>query len=113
MLFDVTQDTLSSGNATPTSTGMMGGYPGTTNEYKYVKNSDIQDRIRSKTLIDDIAEVAGEPVTLQLRQVNFEQTDTDVYSVVCSAAGGFGDPLGPNTEILTKNAPKMSPKSSK
>ena len=99
----ITQDTLSSGNATPTSTGMMGGYPGTTNEYKYVKNSDIQDRIRSKTLIDDIAEVAGEPVTLQLRQVNFEQTDTDVYSVVCSAAGGFGDPLDRDPELVKED----------
>ena len=89
----ITQDTLSSGNATPTGTGMMGGYPGTTNEYKYVRHSDIQDRIESRKMIDDISEVAGEPVTLQLRQVNFEQLPADVYSVVCSAAGGFGDPL--------------------
>ena len=89
----ITQDTLSSGNATPTATGMMGGYPGTTNEYKYVRHSDIQDRIKSRKMIDDISEVAGESVTLQLRQVNFEQLPADVYSVVCSAAGGFGDPL--------------------
>ena len=89
----ITQDTLSSGNATPTSTGMMGGYPGTTNEYKYIRNSDIQERMKSKRLIDDISEVNGEPMVLQLRQVNFEQTVSDVYSVVCSAAGGFGDPL--------------------
>ena len=89
----ITQDTLSSGNATPTGTGMMGGYPGTTNEYKYVRHSDIQDRIESRKMIDDISEVVGESVTLQLRQVNFEQLPADVYSVVCSAAGGFGDPL--------------------
>ena len=89
----ITQDTLSSGNATPTGTGMMGGYPGATNEYKYVRHSDIQDRIESRKMIDDISEVAGESVTLQLRQVNFEQLPADVYSVVCSAAGGFGDPL--------------------
>jgi N-methylhydantoinase B len=89
----ITQDTLSSGNATPTATGMMGGYPGTTNEYKYVRHSDIQDRIESRKMIDDISEVTGESVTLQLRQVNFEQLPADVYSVVCSAAGGFGDPL--------------------
>jgi len=89
----ITQDTLSSGNATPTGTGMMGGYPGATNEYKYVRHSDIQDRIESRKMIDDISEVVGEPVTLQLRQVNFEQLPADVYSVVCSAAGGFGDPL--------------------
>jgi N-methylhydantoinase B len=82
---------------------MMGGYPGTTNEYKYVTNSDIQERIRSKTLIDDISEVSGESVTLQLRQLNFEQTTSDVYSVVCSAAGGFGDPLDRDPELVKED----------
>ena len=31
----ITQDTLSSGNATPTSPGIMGGYPSTTNAYSF------------------------------------------------------------------------------
>ncbi len=38
------QDTLSSGNATPTSTGMMAGYPSATNAYCFVTGSDIQAR---------------------------------------------------------------------
>jgi N-methylhydantoinase B len=37
--------------------------------------------------------VTGEDVTLQLRQENFEQNPADVYAVIWSAAGGFGDPL--------------------
>jgi N-methylhydantoinase B len=42
---------------------------------------------------NDIAEVKGEDVTLQLRQENFIQKPEDVYAVIWSAAGGFGDPL--------------------
>ncbi|HIO76076.1 MAG TPA: hypothetical protein EYG63_02660, partial [Gammaproteobacteria bacterium] len=94
----ITQDTLSSGNATPTGTGMMGGYPGTTNEYKYKRNSDVLERIEAGQLVDDISELKGEDVTLQLRQIDFQQQPADVYSVVCSAAGGFGDPLDRDTE---------------
>ena len=96
----ITQDTLSSGNATPTGTGMMGGYPGATNEYKYKRNSDIQSRIEAGQMVDDISELNGEDVTLQLRQVDFQQQPADVYAVVCSAAGGFGDPLDRDTKLV-------------
>ena len=96
----ITQDTLSSGNATPTGTGMMGGYPGATNEYKYKRNSDIQSHIETGQMVDDISELNGEDVTLQLRQVDFQQQPVDVYAVVCSAAGGFGDPLDRDTKLV-------------
>ena len=96
----ITQDTLSSGNATPTGTGMMGGYPGATNEYKYKRNSDIQSHIETGQMVDDISELNGEDVTLQLRQVDFQQQPVDVYAVVCSAAGGFGDPLDRDIKLV-------------
>jgi N-methylhydantoinase B len=89
----VVQDTLSSGNAIPTSTGMMGGYPGATNGYRFVRNTDILERLARRAMVDDIAEIPGETVTLGLRQENFEQHPPDVYAVVWTAAGGFGDPM--------------------
>jgi N-methylhydantoinase B len=89
----ITQDTLSSGNAIPTSPGMMGGYPATTNVYKFKRSTDILDRFSERLLPGDIAEVTGEDVTLQLRQEGFTQAPRDVYAVIWSAAGGFGDPL--------------------
>ncbi|MBI3374539.1 MAG: hydantoinase B/oxoprolinase family protein [Betaproteobacteria bacterium] len=89
----ITQDTLSSGNAIPTSLGMMGGYPGSVNVYKFKQATDIFDRLMKKQIPSDIAEIAGEEVTLQLRQENFVQNPADVYAVIWSAAGGFGDPL--------------------
>jgi N-methylhydantoinase B len=89
----ITHDTLSSGNAIPTSTGMMGGYPGAVNRYRFVRGSDIHERMRRSELIGDIEELEGKSETLQLRQQDFTQNPGDVYAVLWSAAGGFGDPL--------------------
>jgi N-methylhydantoinase B len=89
----VVQDTLSSGNAIPTSTGMMGGYPGTTNIYRFLRDSDILARLARREMIDDITQADGEVVTLGLRQENFSQAPADIYAVVWTAAGGFGDPM--------------------
>ena len=94
----IVQDTLSSGNAIPTSTGMMGGYPGATNIYRFIRDSDILARLARRDMVEDIAQVQGETVTLGLRQENFEQHPADVYAVVWTAAGGFGDPMERNPE---------------
>jgi N-methylhydantoinase B len=89
----ITQDTLSSGNATPTSSGMLGGYPAATNAYTFVRNSDIFDRMNASDMPNDAAEMHGDSVTLQLREENFEQHGSDVYAVRWTGGGGFGDPM--------------------
>jgi len=89
----ITQDTLSSGNATPTSTGMMGGYPASTNAYTFLRNSNVFDCIASRQMPEDAGNLEGESVTLQLRQENFEQHASDVYAVRWTGGGGFGDPF--------------------
>ncbi|MDQ5848044.1 MAG: hydantoinase B/oxoprolinase family protein, partial [Pseudomonadota bacterium] len=89
----ITHDTLSSGNAIPTSTGMMGGYPGAVNRYRFLRDSDIAERFKNSSLVNDIDELKGTRETLQLRQQDFAQNPSDVYAVLWSAAGGFGDPL--------------------
>src|SRR5205823_5496134 len=89
----ITHDTLSSGNAVPTSTGMMGGYPGAVNRYRFLKDSNILSKIRNSELVNDIDQLEGRSETLQLRQQDFAQNPADVYAVLWSAAGGFGDPL--------------------
>ena len=90
---EITHDTLSSGNAIPTSAGMMAGYPGAVNRYRFRRGTDIAARLSSSRLPLDIDEIAGSPETLQLRQQNFVQNRDDVYAVLWSAAAGFGDPL--------------------
>jgi len=89
----ITQDTLSSGNAIPTSTGMMGGYPATVNVYKFKRDTDIQARMDRREMIGDISEANGTMEDLQLRQQGFIQNPQDVYAVVWTGAGGFGDPF--------------------
>jgi N-methylhydantoinase B len=89
----ITQDTLSSGHAVPTSIGMMGGHPGTVNMYRFVKDSDVLDRLRARNMIEDMSELSGTNVTLGLREENFTQRPQDVYAVAWSAAGGYGDPM--------------------
>src|SRR5688572_11648361 len=89
----IVHDTLSSGNAIPTSSGMMGGYPGAVNRYRFTRDSDVQERMKRSQLVNDIDELSGKPETLQLRQQDFIQNVSDVYAVLWSAAGGFGDPL--------------------
>jgi len=89
----ITQDTLSSGNAIPTSTGMMGGYPASVNVYKFKRDTDIKKRMANREMPGDIAEVKGTPEHLGLRQQNFVQNPQDVYAVIWTGAGGFGDPF--------------------
>src|SRR6059036_280934 len=89
----IVHDTLSSGNAIPTSTGMMGGYPGAVNRYRFLKESNIFEKMKASELVKDISELHGVEETLQLRQQDFIQNPSDVYAVLWSAAGGFGDPL--------------------
>jgi len=90
---EMIHDTLSSGNAMPTSTGMMGGYPATVNVYKFRRDTDIKQRMGKGELIDDIDQVSGQVEELGLRQQDFVQRPSDVYAVIWTAAGGFGDPL--------------------
>src|SRR5688500_7471272 len=89
----ITHDTLSSGNAIPTSTGMMGGYPGAVNRYRFLKESNVLERMKRSELVGDIDELRGKKEELGLRQQDFTQGPADVYAVLWSAAGGFGDPL--------------------
>jgi N-methylhydantoinase B len=96
----VTQDTLSSGNAIPTSPGLMGGYPATTNAYTFVKDSNIFDCIASSQMPNDTSELRGNSVTLQLREENFKQDPKDVYAVRWSGGGGFGDPFDRTPEDI-------------
>ena len=89
----ITHDTLSSGNAIPTSTGMMGGYPATVNVYKFQRSSNILEMMEKSAMPSDMAEVGGREEVLALRQQNFQQYPSDVYSVIWTGGGGFGDPL--------------------
>jgi N-methylhydantoinase B len=49
--------------------------------------------MKQSRLVGDIDELIGNKEELGLRQQDFSQNPADVYAVLWSAAGGFGDPL--------------------
>jgi N-methylhydantoinase B len=71
----------------------MGGYPGAVNRYRFLRESNVLEKMQKSELVNDIDQLSGKPETLQLRQQDFVQNPADVYAVLWSAAGGFGDPL--------------------
>jgi N-methylhydantoinase B len=99
----ITHDTLSSGNATPTSPGMMGGYPGSVNAYKFRRATDLKKRLERREMVTDIGELKGREEVLQLRQENFSQEPDDAYAVLWSAAGGYGDPFERDPERVRED----------
>ena len=72
---------------------MIGGYQAAPNVYKFKRGTDVLESFAAQRIPSDIAEVKGAEVTLGLRQEAFAQEPRDVYAVIWSAAGGFGDPL--------------------
>ena len=81
----------------------MRGLPTGPAEVVFQRATDIFDRLKKQNIPNDIAEVKGEDVTLQLRQENFIQNPADVYAVIWSAAGGFGDPLERDPEKVRED----------
>jgi len=99
----IVHDTLSSGNAIPTSPGLMGGYPAATNQYRFITNSDVLDSFSQSKMPDDVSRINGTEVALGLRQQNFEQLPVDVYAVRWCAGGGFGDPMNRDCEAIDRD----------
>jgi N-methylhydantoinase B len=73
------------------------------NVYKFKRDTDIRERLARREMVGDIAEIAGTPEELGLRQENFAQRPQDVYAVIWTAAGGFGDPLERDPERVWKD----------
>ncbi len=89
----ISQDALCSGAAIPTSLGIAGGYPAATNDYGFVRGSDVQQRFAASEIPGDIEEVEGERYLIGLREFGITQTRDDVYAVAWCGGGGFGDPF--------------------
>ncbi|XSC47372.1 hydantoinase B/oxoprolinase family protein [Bradyrhizobium sp. RDT10] len=90
---EITHEPLASGVAVPSSLGMMGGHPSTTNRFEFVRNSNVEELFAHGTLPRDVTDLAGERVTLGMRERAFMQTKRDAMGVMWCGGGGFGDPL--------------------
>src|SRR5262249_28094262 len=99
----IVQDTESSGAAIPTAPGLAGGYPATTNYYRFKRNSDILAPFAAQRMPGDIGEVVGDDVLLQLRELDIHQGPRDVYEVAFAAGAGYGDPLERDPEAVRRD----------
>jgi N-methylhydantoinase B len=99
----IIQDTESSGAAIPTAPGLFGGYPACTNAYEFVRDSDIHQWFEQRRMPGDISELRGDPVTLQLRQLDIVQNPADVYAVAFAAGASYGDPVERDPEAVRRD----------
>jgi N-methylhydantoinase B len=99
----IIQDTESSGAAIPTAPGLFGGYPACTNAYEFVRDSDIHQWFAQRRMPGDISELRGDPVTLQLRQLDIVQNPADVYAVAFAAGASYGDPVERDPEAVRRD----------
>ncbi len=90
---EILHNTVSSGNAVPTSIGMMGGYPGVSNIITFSENTHRHSGVADWFRAGDLQESGYNTVAVPLRQENFSQKMGDVFSVTWSGGGGFGEPL--------------------
>jgi N-methylhydantoinase B len=100
---EIIQDTESSGAAIPTAPGLFGGYPACTNAYAFLRDSNIHQWFSERRLPGDLSELHGEPVTLQLRQLDIVQKPADVYAVAFAAGASYGDPIERDPEAVRRD----------
>lgn len=90
---EILHEPLASGVAVPSSLGMMGGYPSTSNRLQFTRDSDVLRLFREGRMPADIQELTGEAVTVPLRSAPFRQGPADAFAIMWCGGGGFGDPL--------------------
>jgi N-methylhydantoinase B len=96
----LTHATSASGAAIPPAVGLSGGQPGAPNEFKVVRGSTIREQLASGLLPDEVAGLGGVSEAIPPKATGIAQGPDDVIIVRWAAAGGFGDPLGRDPELV-------------
>lgn len=102
--------TTTSGALVPTTNGLFGGYPGSTNRFVLVEGSDLEEWIEKKELCDDIRLLEGNKRMVAPKERNIILRPGDVFEVYAGGAGGYGDPLDrePSAVLKDVNASEIS-----
>lgn len=85
--------TAACGSAVPCTTGIFGGYPGCTNDYEMVRDTDILDQFAAQRLPGSMDDVAGRHEAVLSKVTGISQKPSDVYRIHWNGGAGFGDPL--------------------
>lgn len=86
----------------PESVGIDGGYPGSTNQVVFKRNSDIEGLIKAGKLPQELDEVTGKTeIPPQLVDTYFNKGD--VYTGMGMGGGGYGDPIERDPELVLRD----------
>jgi N-methylhydantoinase B len=99
----ISQATTACGCAVPTARGLMGGFPGATNEYVFIQGSDVRERFRHGEVPTDLDALSGTRRHLLPKETGIVQGPDDVYAFRWSAGAGYGDPLERDPEAVRRD----------
>lgn len=77
----------------PNSTGLLGGYPGSTHVFTLVRESDPKARLATGRPVLGAGDVTGNRQPLDAKPGEIVFTPADVFDWSWQGGGGYGDPL--------------------
>jgi N-methylhydantoinase B len=89
-------ESMSSANVIPSSPGLFGGLPGSPGWHYMVKDSEIQESLRTRLFPGDPSELrqlAGSHLDVPPKTREIRQDRDAVWEMRCMSGGGYGDPL--------------------
>jgi N-methylhydantoinase B len=89
---DIYHAPSSAGCAVPTSLGLSGGHPASTNTLRMKRKADVSTQFAQSGIPQDVDTLAGEEQLIEPKERGLIQHGNDVWEVAWSAGGGFGDP---------------------
>jgi N-methylhydantoinase B len=99
----LTHATSASGAAIPPAVGLSGGQPGAPNEFRVVRDSTVRELFEGGDMPGGVEELGGTSEALAPKATGIAQGSDDVLIVRWAAAGGFGDPLARDPEMVLKD----------
>ncbi|MFN8217100.1 MAG: hydantoinase B/oxoprolinase family protein [Solirubrobacterales bacterium] len=92
--------TATAGCALPTSLGLWGGYPGSTNRDVICRGTDVWARLRGGRIPQRLEELSGETEYVPAKERGVMLYPDDVWEMRWCAGAGFGDPLERPAELV-------------
>lgn len=100
---EILHTTAACGSAVPCTTGIFGGYPGCTNDFEMLRDTNIQELFDAKQLPSALSDLTGRSDGVRSKQAGVVQTPADVYRLHWSGGAGFGDPIDRHPEAVAED----------
>ena len=90
------------GVSQPEGVGIFGGYPSCTNQYAFLRDSNVRRLFEAGTIPQSFEEMEGR-LDVQPAIVKVSMAKDDVYRIVSSGGGGYLDPLERDPELVRRD----------